>query len=167
FNMLVGRELQKAYGQTPQVVVTLPLLEGTDGVAKMSKSLNNAIGITEPPEEIFGKLMSISDAMMLRYYTLLTDEDGATIGARIAAGALHPMEAKKRLARLIVSRFSSAEIAQQVQDEFERRFQRRQLPAEMQLFEWPTAVPDAIGLAQIVTASGMVGHSKSCISAGS
>jgi len=157
FNMLVGRELQKAYGQTPQVVVTLPLLEGTDGVAKMSKSLNNAIGITEPPEEIFGKLMSISDAMMLRYYTLLTDEDGATIGARIAAGALHPMEAKKRLARLIVSRFSSAEIAQQVQDEFERRFQRRQLPAEMQLFEWPTAVPDAIGLAQIVTASGMVG----------
>jgi tyrosyl-tRNA synthetase len=75
FNLLVGRELQKAYGQAPQVVLTLPLLEGTDGVQKMSKSLGNAIGITEPAQEIFGKLMSVSDELMLRYYGLLTDED--------------------------------------------------------------------------------------------
>src|SRR5262249_14060452 len=113
FNLLVGRELQKAYGQAPQVVLTLPLLEGTDGDAKMSKSLGNAIGIADPPSEIFGKLMSISDAMMFRYYELLTSEDTAQLRQQVASGAAHPMDVKKRLAEQLVARFYDAATARQ------------------------------------------------------
>ena len=155
FNMLVGRELQKAYGQRPQVVLTLPLLEGTDGVQKMSKSLGNAIGITDPPEEIFGKLMSVSDAMMLRYYALLTNEDSAAISRRIEAGSLHPMDAKKQLAAELVSRFYDAEVARRALDDFARRFQRHELPADLPLFEWPEEAPASVVLAQAIAASGM------------
>src|SRR5438445_3711837 len=102
FNLLVGRELQKHYGQPQQCVLTMPLLEGTDGVNKMSKSLNNYIGISEPPEEIFGKMMSISDELMWRYAELLSDRDDEEIGrAReaVARGSLHPMDFKKSFAR--------------------------------------------------------------------
>lgn len=141
FNLLVGRELQRAYGQSPQVVVTLPLLEGTDGLTKMSKSLGNAIGIADPPEDVFGKLMSISDLMMLRYYDLLTAEDVRALRERISSGALHPMEAKKQLARLIVARFYDDDTAQREQERFERRFQRRELPAQLPTFQWPSDPP--------------------------
>jgi tyrosyl-tRNA synthetase len=123
FNLLLGREVQKAYGLEPQVIVTLPLLEGTDGRQKMSKSLGNAIGIAEPPAEIFGKLMSISDDLMMRYYELLTAEDNAVLRAGIERGELHPMAAKKGLAKSLVERFYDASVGQQALTA-ERRFQR-------------------------------------------
>ncbi|MFH0839109.1 MAG: tyrosine--tRNA ligase [Candidatus Omnitrophota bacterium] len=119
FNMLVGRDLQEAYGQKPQVVVTMPLLEGLDGVNKMSKSLDNYIGINEPAREIFGKIMSVSDELMYKYYELLTDED--LEGVR----ALHPMEAKKKLAREIVHHYHGEKEASEAQIDFEKKFQER------------------------------------------
>jgi len=134
FNLLVGREIQKAYGQAAQVVVTLPLLEGTDGVQKMSKSLGNAIGIADRPDDMFGKLMSISDAMMLRYYEVLLGEDVKALRTQIESGAVHPMEAKKRLARTIVARFSGEETGRREQQRFERQFQERRLPEDIPKF---------------------------------
>jgi tyrosyl-tRNA synthetase len=156
FNLLVGRELQKAYGQAAQVVVTLPLLEGTDGVQKMSKSLGNAIGVADAPEEMFGKLMSISDAMMLRYYELLTRDDLATLRAQLASGALHPMEAKKRLAQQVVARFHADDEGQRQRDAFERRFQRRELPQDVPTFAWPEVPASALPLPQVMAAAGLV-----------
>jgi len=120
FNLLVGRDLQKEYGQEPQVVITMPLLEGTDGIKKMSKSQKNYIGIEEPPQEIFGKIMSLSDKVMLRYYELLTSRDIDEIKA------IHPMEAKKRLAQDMVERFYDAEVARKAREEFERIFSVRE-----------------------------------------
>src|SRR5271165_2295353 len=114
FNLLVGRELQRAYGQESQVVLTTPILEGLDGVQKMSKSLGNAIGIHEPPLEMYGKVMSISDEMMWKYYELLTDvrvEAISAMKADAASGKTHPMALKKELARLIVADFHSPEAA--------------------------------------------------------
>ncbi|NIO29586.1 MAG: tyrosine--tRNA ligase [Candidatus Latescibacteria bacterium] len=134
FNLLVGRELQRDYGQEPQVVLTMPLLEGTDGVQKMSKSLNNHIGISEPPEEIFGKLMSISDDLMWRYYELLSDRSIDEIDAQkkqVAAGSAHPMEVKKALAYEIVKRFHSDKAAQTAQGYFETRHQKRMVPKDI------------------------------------
>lgn len=125
FNMLVGRELQREFKEEPQIIVTLPLLEGTDGVQKMSKSLNNYIGITEPPSEIYGKTMSISDDLMLRYYELLTDEKLDEIKA------MHPKEAKKRLAHTIVSRFYSKKEADEAEKEFESVFAKGNLPQDI------------------------------------
>lgn len=154
FNLLVGREIQKAYGMAPQVVLTLPLLEGTDGVQKMSKSLGNAIGIADPPEEIFGKLMSISDAMMMRYYELLTSEDVPLMRRQIESGALHPMEAKKRLARLMVARFYDEDTAQRESRSFERRFQRRELPEHLEEYVWLDA-PDVVRLPEAIATIGM------------
>ncbi|MGH8005743.1 MAG: tyrosine--tRNA ligase [Candidatus Binatia bacterium] len=135
FNLLVGRELQRAYGQEPQVVLTMPLLEGTDGVQKMSKSLGNAIGITDQPSEMYGKLMSISDALMGRYYELLSAVDTARV-QEIQAGTVHPMEAKKLLAAELVTRFHDQTAATQAAAEFTQRFQRRELPDEMEIFTW-------------------------------
>lgn len=129
FNLLVGRDLQRDFGQPPQVIITMPLLEGTDGVNKMSKTLGNYIGITEKPEEIFGKVMSISDELMLKYYNLLTDED--LDGLR----QMHPKEAKLRLARIIVSRYYSDKIAQAASEEFQRVFAAKQLPADIPAFK--------------------------------
>jgi tyrosyl-tRNA synthetase len=108
FNLLVGRDLQRAVGQEPQISITMPILVGTDGVQKMSKSLGNYIGITEPPGEMYGKLMSVSDAVMLAYYPLVSGLGPAEVDAMTAGvqgGSLHPMEAKKRLAQLVVGRF--------------------------------------------------------------
>jgi tyrosyl-tRNA synthetase len=125
FNLLVGRELMRAWDKEPQCVLTLPLLVGTDGVEKMSKSLNNAIGVTEPPNEIFGKVMSISDAAMWAYWTLLTDRRPAEIEemrAAVAAGTLHPKKLKMDLGLQIVSDFHGQAAAFTAQDEFERRF---------------------------------------------
>jgi tyrosyl-tRNA synthetase len=128
FNLLIGRELQRHYGQPSQIVFMTPIIEGLDGVQKMSKSLNNAIGIHEPPQEMYGKLMSISDPMMSRYWTLLTDlrqSEIDTIQADIASGTLHPMEAKKHLARTIVAGFHGAEAAQQADENWARQFQQK------------------------------------------
>jgi tyrosyl-tRNA synthetase len=154
FNLLVGREIQKAYGLAPQVVLTLPLLEGTDGVQKMSKSLGNAIGIAEPPGEIFGKVMSISDAMMVRYYELLTSEDLGAMRRQMESHALHPMDAKKRLARAIVARFYDDTTAQREVESFERRFQRRELPEHVIDFVY-SGPPARVPLPQLLTKSGL------------
>jgi len=127
FNLLLGRQLQKEAGQVAQVVVVLPLLEGTDGVQKMSKSLGNHIGVAEAPDEIFGKVMSISDDMMLRYYELLSDRDVAALRTGIVAGHLHPMDVKKDLGALLVERFYDSDTAQAARAGFEKRFQERQI----------------------------------------
>lgn len=132
FNLLIGRELQREYGQEPQVVVTLPLLEGTDGVQKMSKSLGNYIGINEAPEEMFGKIMSISDDLMWRYYELLSDKNLREIQglrSQVESGALHPMDVKKALGTELVARFHGAAPAQSAQSYFETRYQKKALPS--------------------------------------
>jgi tyrosyl-tRNA synthetase len=134
FNLLMGRELQREYGQEAQVVLTMPLLEGLDGVQKMSKSLGNYIGITEAPEEMFGKIMSISDTLMWRYYELLSDralETIADLRTQVETGALHPMDAKKKLASEIVGRYHGAALAERSQEYFEARFQKKAAPVEV------------------------------------
>jgi tyrosyl-tRNA synthetase len=134
FNLLIGRELQREFGQEAQVVLTMPLLEGLDGVQKMSKSLGNYIGITEAPEEMFGKLMSISDALMWRYYELLSDNsmnEIETLRRNVEDGSLHPMEAKKALATEIVGRFHTAAAASRGREYFEARHQKKATPSEI------------------------------------
>ena len=133
FNMLVGRELQRHFGQAPQVVMTVPLLEGLDGVRKMSKSYGNYVGLTDKPEEMYGKLMSAPDQMMVRYYELLTNTPPAEIAA-IKSGGVHPMEAKKRLARTIVAEYHGERAAANAEHYFESKFQRREIPAATQVF---------------------------------
>ena len=133
FNMLVGRELQRHFGKEPQAVMTMPLLEGLDGVRKMSKSLGNYVGLTDKPEDMYGKLMKVSDQLMVRYYELLTSATPEEIAA-IKSGAIHPMEAKKRLAHLIVSEYSGESAANRAQQYFESKFQRREIPASAQVY---------------------------------
>jgi tyrosyl-tRNA synthetase len=128
FNLLSGRELQRDFGQQPQIVLMTPIIEGLDGAQKMSKSLNNAIGIHEPAQEMYGMLMSINDELMWRYWTLLTDLRQSEIDemrAEVAAGTLHPMEAKKRLARTIVSGFHSEEAVRAADENWARQFQQK------------------------------------------
>ena len=135
FNLLLGRDLMREEGMEPQVVMTVPLLVGTDGVEKMSKSLGNAIGVNDPPADMFGKIMSISDETMWSYATLLTDETPDEIEARkadVRAGKLHPMDAKKSLARQIVARFHAVEAAAAAEDEFIRVFSKHQLPERIE-----------------------------------
>lgn len=131
FNLLVGRDVQRFYGRPEQAVLTLPLLEGLDGVQKMSKSYGNAVGILEAPGEQFGKLMSISDELMWRYYELLSLEDPAAVRGAVDAGTLHPMEAKKRLAVELVTRFHGAEAAASARAGFEAVFAAGAAPDEM------------------------------------
>jgi tyrosyl-tRNA synthetase len=133
FNLLVGRDLQRAMGQEPQVVMTMPLLEGLDGVRKMSKSYGNYVGITDSPEDMYGKLMSVPDPLMLKYYELLTDTEEAEIRP-IRSGAVHPMEAKKRLASAIVAEYHSREAAVAAQKYFESKHQRREIPENVPTF---------------------------------
>ena len=157
FNLLMGRELQKHHGQAPQCILTMPLLEGTDGVNKMSKSLGNYIGINEPPQEIFGKLMSISDDLMWRYIQLLSFESLATIEGwkrQVAEGA-NPRDIKVRFAQEIVARFRGAAAAVQALAEFEARFQKGALPDEMPEISLPASegvllVPQLLKLAGLV-----------------
>ena len=134
FNLLVGRELQREYGQEAQVVLTMPLLEGLDGIQKMSKSLGNYIGINEPAEQIFGKVMSISDSLMWRYYELLSDkrlDELTALRAQVEGGQLHPMEAKKSLATELVARFHGTAAAAAARNYFETRFQNRAMPKDI------------------------------------
>ena len=128
FNLLCGRELQRHYGQKPQIVLMTPILEGLDGVQKMSKSLNNAIGINEPASEMYGKLMSISDELMWKYFFLLTDLRGSEVEAMradVAAGKLHPMETKKKLARTITAGFHGEAAAESANENWARMFQQK------------------------------------------
>jgi tyrosyl-tRNA synthetase len=130
FNLLVGRELQRAYGQEPQVVLTTPILEGLDGVQKMSKSLGNAIGIHEPPLEMYGKIMSVSDEIMWRYYELLTDVSIDEIEKMKQES--HPMQAKKDLARRIVADFHSADAATKAGEDWAKQFQKGEVPQDVE-----------------------------------
>src|SRR5437016_5536123 len=135
FKLLVGRELQRAYGQPSQIVLTTPIIEGTDGVQKMSKSYNNYIGIHEPPQEIYGKVMSISDAIMWRYYELLTDvsvKEIEQMKADVTAGRRHPMELKKALARRIVKDFHSEQAAKEAEENWTRQFQKDEVPESVE-----------------------------------
>lgn len=144
FNLLMGRELQREYGQEAQVVLTMPLLEGLDGVQKMSKSLANYIGINEPAEDIFGKVMSISDPLMWRYYELLSDkalDEISALRSRVEAGELHPMEAKKALATELVARFHGTAGAATARGYFETKFQSRSTPKNIrQQFSAPEPI---------------------------
>ncbi len=135
FNLLMGRELQKRFGQSPQVVLTMPLLEGTDGVQKMSKSLGNYIGITDPPREMFGKIMSISDELMWRYFDLLSFRSNAEIQslkAETRSGQRNPRDAKFELARELVARFHSRADADLAWGSFVERFQKREIPSDIE-----------------------------------
>ncbi len=144
FNLLMGRDLQREYGQDAQVVLTMPLLEGLDGVQKMSKSLGNYIGINEAPEDIFGKIMSISDALMWRYYELLSDaglEQIQSLRAQVDSGNRHPMEAKKALGTELVARFHGAAKAESARRYFESKFQKKTAPTEIrQQFSAPEPI---------------------------
>ena len=136
FNLLVGRDLQRAYGQKPQVVLTMPLLEGTDGVQKMSKSLGNSIGVFDAPNEMFGKIMSISDDLMWRYYELLSQvsaQDLEIMKKKSEAGTLNPKNAKMNLAKEIVELYHSSELAGMALAEFENVFKKKNLPEDIPL----------------------------------
>ena len=154
FNLLVGRELQRDFGQESQVVITMPLLEGTDGIKKMSKSVGNYIALEDKPGEMFGKVMSISDALMYRYYELLTTEDLGRVKA------LHPMEAKQSLAELIVARYHAAEAGRQARAEFQQKFQEREFPDEpdvrLNLTAQDLRDGQGIGLVDLVAKTGLV-----------
>ncbi|HTH93685.1 MAG TPA: tyrosine--tRNA ligase [Rhodocyclaceae bacterium] len=153
FNLLVGRELQKQYGQSPQCVLMMPLLEGLDGVNKMSKSLGNYIGIAEAPNEIFGKVMSISDDLMWRYYELLSFRPSAEIAQFKAdiAGGRNPRDVKVLLAQELVARFHTSKAAEDALADFEARFQRGAMPDEM-----PEMTIPAGGVAQVMKQAGLV-----------
>jgi tyrosyl-tRNA synthetase len=164
FNLLMGRELQKHHGQPPQCVLTMPLLEGLDGVNKMSKSLGNYVGINEPPQEIFGKLMSVSDDLMWRYIHLLSFESLATIEGwkrQVAEGA-NPRNIKVGFAQEIVSRFHSAAAATQALAEFEARFQRGALPDDMPEISLPGA-DGVLPVPQLLKQAGLVSSTSDAI----
>ncbi|HYP28519.1 MAG TPA: tyrosine--tRNA ligase [Blastocatellia bacterium] len=156
FNLHMARQIQSAYGiKEPQLIMTTPLLEGLDGVQKMSKSLNNYIGITESPREIFGKVMSISDGMMWRYYELLTDLTPPQLSAlkeATARGERHPRDVKAELGRRIVADFHSPAEAEEASDEFDRMFRERQAPSETPSVERPAG---PVRLAKLIAAEAL------------
>ena len=146
FNLGCGRELQRHYGQKPQIVLMTPILEGLDGVQKMSKSLNNAIGINEPPSEMYGKLMSISDELMWKYFVFLTDlrqSEVDALKAEVAAGAVHPMDVKKRLARTITAGFHGEPAAASADENWARMFQQKEAAEDLE--EVTIAYADLVG----------------------
>lgn len=152
FNLLVGRELQREMGQEPQVVITMPLLEGTDGVNKMSKSLGNYIGIAEPASEIFGKVMSISDELMMKYYELLSAATAEKI-AEIRAGGVHPRDAKESLAFELAERYHGAAEAEKARDAFRNLFKKKEVPDEIE--EVSLSAADGTGMARALVAAGL------------
>lgn len=161
FNLLMGRTLQVAYEQEPQVAITMPLLEGLDGVQKMSKSVGNYVGITEPPQEIYGKLMSLPDELIVRYFELVTSvpsEEIKSVATGLKKGSLHPRDAKMRLAWEVVRQFHSAEAADKAEAEFVKVFQERELPSDIPGFAVPPeAVTDGrVYLPRLIVAAGLV-----------
>ena len=158
FNLFVGRDIQKAYGQESQVLVTVPLLEGTDGINKMSKSYGNYVGIDEPPGEMFGKLMSISDDLMIKYYELLSDIslDGLNaLKTGIADGTVHPKQAKVDFAREIITRFHNKTAADQAHENFEKTFRDKGIPDDIETWSVQD-MPDTISVPHLLKESGMV-----------
>jgi tyrosyl-tRNA synthetase len=160
FNLLVGRDIQREYDQEPQVIVTTPLLEGLDGVQKMSKSLGNYIGITEPPREIYGKIMSLSDQLMLRYYELLSGLQIATWEEkkrRMTEGSINPRDVKMALAREMVTRFYNGTVAEEAEREFQRMFQGGGLPDEIDEPLVRLSGPDGepIGIVALLVQAGL------------
>lgn len=156
FNLLVGRDLMREEGLEPQVVLTLPLLVGTDGSEKMSKSLGNAIGILEPPSEIYGKLMSIPDRLLWSYFELLTDLSAADIAARrkgVESGSANPRDVKAELSRTITAQFHGQEAASRAEEDFRRAFSKGELPDVMEATELSPAEPIA---ARVLVAAGLV-----------
>ena len=165
FNLIVGRELQKEYGQEPQCLVLMPLLEGLDGVKKMSKSLGNYIGITEPPKEMYGKIMSIRDELMLRYYELLSHislKELNLLKEDIEKGTIHPKKAKENLALEIVERYWGKDEALKVKEEFEHIFKEKGLPDEIPVFEleWEE---DEMWVPKIMKLSGLTSSTGEAI----
>jgi tyrosyl-tRNA synthetase len=166
FNLLVGRQIQEAYGQPPQVILTVPILEGLDGVQKMSKSLGNYVGIDEPPEEMFGKLMSISDDLMWRYFELLSFDksldDLARMRQEAQGGQVNPRDCKVELALEIVTRFHDAAAARAALDAFERRFRQGQMPDEID--EVSLAAPDGeLPIANLLKEAGLVASTSEAL----
>lgn len=162
FNLLVGRDIQRAHGQDPQVAFTMPLLPGTDGVRKMSKSLENHVGLTEPPEEQFGKVMSIPDDVMATWFRLCTDLEPSeldAIEARLADGSLRPDLAKRRLAAEVVALYHGADAAREAEARFDRVFKERDLPQDVPVIEIPPGIErdegDTIWLPRLLQAVGM------------
>jgi tyrosyl-tRNA synthetase len=159
FNLLVGRDLQRASGHEPQIAFTVPILEGLDGVQKMSKSLGNYVGIDEPPDDMFGKLMSVPDALMWRYFDLLTRLDEGEMAA-LRAG--HPMDAKKRLASILTRTYHGTAAAEAAHDRFVRIFQQRQQPEAVDVVEVDAAALGAreeggpAPLLRVLMAAGLV-----------
>ncbi len=158
FNVLMGRDLQRTWGQDPQVVITLPLLEGLDGVNKMSKSLGNYIGITDEANDIYGKVLSVSDDLMWRYYELLSDlsnDDIVQLKANVGDGTVHPKAAKMQLAREITARFYDEHTALQAEAHFETVFKKHDLPDDIPEYQcsWPE---DNIWLPKLLAEAGMV-----------
>ena len=157
FNLLVGRDLQRAHGQEPQVALTVPILEGLDGAQKMSKTLGNYVGITEPPGDMYGKLMSIPDSLMLRYLTLVTrlpEDEIREIAQGLSAGRIHPMEAKKRLARTVTTQYHGEAAAREAEATFVRVFHDRQEPEKIDEMYIPGGAK--LQLVEIVVATGYV-----------
>lgn len=157
FNLLVGRDIQREYGQEPQVVVTTPILPGLDGVEKMSKSLNNYIGITEPPNEMYGKVLSIPDRLIYDYFELLTDVSNAEltrIKADLQNPEVNPRNLKRRLARELVTIYHSSEEAKKAEAEFDRIFVEREVPSEIPEYV-PEVSGDKIWIVKLMVASGM------------
>ncbi|MFZ2089229.1 MAG: tyrosine--tRNA ligase [Desulfobaccales bacterium] len=162
FNLLVGRDIQREYGQEPQIVITLPLLEGLDGVQKMSKSLGNYVGIDEPPQAMFGKIMSLPDALMLRYYELLSDispADLARLAQDLEKGAKHPRDAKEDLAREITTRYHGADAALEAVREFAQIFREGGLPDDIDEVVL-TAAADRTWLPKVMVEAGLVGSTS-------
>lgn len=153
FNNLVGRDIQRAYDREPQVVVTMPILVGLDGTEKMSKSKGNYVGVTEPPDEMFGKIMSISDDMMENYFTLLTDLPLERISELTNPDRMHPKEAKVLLGKTIVTQFHDKTAADSAAEAFEKVFVQKQLPDDMPEFELPA---EAISIKQLLLACKLV-----------
>ena len=156
FNLLVGRDLMREYGLEPQVVLTTPLLEGLDGVEKMSKSLGNYIGINESPDSIYGKVMSISDELMWKYYLLCTDLTPAQIDEKKSE---HPMDAKRELARIIIAEFHSGDAATEAEAEFRRVFSERQVPTDLEEATLPASAEPQL-LSKIIVAAGLAPTNK-------
>ncbi len=163
FNLLVGRQLQANAGQPQQLVITMPILEGLDGVQKMSKSLDNYIGINEPPEDMFGKLMSISDELMWRYYELLsfqTLDQVKQLRDGVASGEVHPKAVKMELAQELTARFHGEEAGKQARQQFDRRFSQGLLPEDIPACEVAPGDGGVIGLAHLLRESGLVSSSS-------
>jgi tyrosyl-tRNA synthetase len=159
FNLLVGRDLMGKLGLPPQIVMTLPLLEGLDGVEKMSKSLGNYVGVEDPPEEMFGKLMSISDQLMWKYWTLLTDLEPAGVAAlqrAVTGGERHPMDVKFELARTITSDFHDLPAAKAAEAHFRALHQRREVPEEITELRLPSVEPTIV-LAKLLAGAKLAG----------